>query len=161
MATAPPRYASRCRSSAPRLSPAHRSRARASGTLCLRSSSWTSHRDLIGEHRAIVGIIAAEEIILTHGLRTGCAVARQLDIELAVRGRPDHPNWIFLRELEVDEESRVEDLQRQLFGLDRRLQRQGEMQDEQAILVFEEVVDRLLKLALLPIRLGKGEVGEL
>ena len=94
-------------------------------------------------------------------LRGGGAVIRALEGHLAVGGRADQFDRLLLGEFEVDEEGRIEHFQRGLFGLERRLRRQREMQRQQAVLVFEEVIDRLQKPLLLAVGAGKGEVAEL
>ena len=105
----------------------------------------------------------------TQGPRTrtapkrGAAVARALERQFAVRGRPDQRNRVFLVQLEVDEVGRIEHLERQRLCLDRRFERQREVQRQRRILVLEVVVDRIVELFLLlaarSARLGEGEEG--
>ena len=121
------------------------------------STSRAIHHDLVGEHRAIVGIVAVHEIVFVETLGIGGAVIRPLELHLAGGGRTVELDRILVVEFEVDEVGRVEDFKCRLLRLERRLYRQGEMQRQLAVLVFEEIIDRLDKLLLLAVGSGEGE----
>ena len=79
------------------------------------AASRAVHRDLVGEHRAIVGVVAATgKCLLVQRLRIGRAVMRPLEFDLAALGRADEFYRILLRQLEVDEIGAVEDFQHKL-----------------------------------------------
>ena len=67
----------RCRAPAQPPPPRRQSSARAQSRM---SASWTIHRDLVGEHRAVVRIVAAQEILLAELLGIGGAVVRAAGI---------------------------------------------------------------------------------
>ena len=91
----------------------------------------------------------------------GGAVIRPLELHLAGGGRAVELDRVLVVELEVDEVGRIEDFKRRLLRLERRLERQHEMQRQLAIPVFEEVIDRLDELLLLAVGPGEGEEVEL
>ena len=82
-------------------------------------------------------------------------------MHLAGGGRAVELDRILVVELEVDEVGRVEDFKRRLLRLERRLDRQREMQRQLVVLVFEEIIHRFDKLLLLAVGPGEGEEVEL
>src|SRR5439155_22238432 len=83
-----------------------------------------------------------------------------LDFQLAGGGGSDQLDRVLVIELEVDEIARIENFQRQLLRLRRRLERKREMQGQRGILVFKEVVDRLLEFFLFSVGLCVVEIGK-
>ena len=72
------------------------------------------------------------KILLAELLRAGGAVVRPLELHLAIGGRADQFDRILVGIFEVDEEGAIEHFEHELLGLERRLQRQGEVQRQQA-----------------------------
>src|SRR5262245_8309209 len=97
---------------------------------CAPRSRWSRalHQKLIGvfgaDGHAGVALVGPELTELLRQRRVH--VLRTSDRELAPRGRAHELDRILLREAEVDEELLVVDLDRELLGLDRLLERQGE-----------------------------------
>jgi hypothetical protein len=83
------------------------------------------------------------------------------DGELAVRRGVLKDQRILFGETEVDKIGRVIDFEIDPVRFRRRLERQGEMERQQRILVFGPVIGGVAKFRFLAVQLGEGEELEL
>src|SRR4051794_6657903 len=114
-----------------RTSPPPRRQSQARSRISGRAAgSRAVHRDLVGEHRAVVRVVAVQEILFPKLLGVCGAVVGPLELHLASGRRSDQPDRVLVLEFEVDEKRGIENLKRQFSGFGRRLQGQGKRSEE-------------------------------
>src|ERR1700722_289153 len=94
------------------------------------SSSRAIHGDPVREHRTVVTVAAVQKIGLAQLLGSSGSVVWPPDRRGTRRGRADEPERILLLQREVHEIARVEYFHDKLPGLDRRLEREREVQHQ-------------------------------
>src|ERR1700722_1823266 len=100
------------------------------GSFSCASSSRAIHGDPVRKHRAVIAVVAVQKISLTQLLGSSGSVVWPPDRGGTRRGRADEPERILLLQREVHEIAWVEDFHDKLPGLDRRLEREREVQHQ-------------------------------